>query len=149
MSDLRGADDFLALSKRLKAQGRGELRKALNKALQESAKPLIPKTRAAALSRLPSRGGLAARVAREPQRVQVRTGARTAGVRLVVGKKGGGARAADRGAIRHPVFGRPVFVVQPVTPGWFSETAQENAGAVREDIRKTLTEVERAVAGRG
>lgn len=148
MTDLsvRGAEDFLALSKRMKAAGQGELRKELNKGLREAVKPLIPQTRAAARSRLPQRGGLAALVAKEPQRVQVRTGAGTAGVRLVVGQKGGGARAADQGAIRHPVFGRPTFVTQQVRPGWFTETAEGEFDQIRDGVLDVLDDFIRKVA---
>ena len=142
-----GADDFLRLSKSLKAAGNGELRKELNKSLRNAAKPIIKATRAAALSRLPSRGGLAGIVAKEPQRVQVRTGTATAGVRIVVGKNKGAARAADAGVIRHPVFGRDVFVTQAVPPGWFSETAQEQAGVVRDELKNALEEVKRKAVG--
>ena len=130
MSDftVTGADDFYRLSKALKAAGRTELRKELNAELRKAGKPLIDRTRAAARSDLPSRGGLAAQVAREPQRIQVRTGARTAGVRVVVGRRRGGARGANRGVIRHPVFGnRDKWVNQRVEPGWFDKTLQRDA----------------------
>lgn len=148
MSDftVKGADDFLALSKRLKAAGEGDLRKALNKGLREAAKPLIGKTRAAARQKLPRRGGLAALVAKEPQRVQVRTG-NSAGVRVVVGKSRGAAQAADRGVVRHPVFGRDTFVEQKVDPGWFSETAQDEAPAIRDDVADVLEDFTRRVSG--
>lgn len=150
MSDdftVRGAEQFLALSKRLKAAGEKELRKELNRGLREAAKPLAKLTKQEALRSLPSRGGLAALVASSPQKVQVRTGASTAGVRIVVGKKGGGARAADEGLIRHPVFGKPVFVTQPVTPGWFSETADRNAPAIRDEVAAVLEDFTRKVVG--
>lgn len=139
MSDItvRGAEEFLALSKRMKAAGQGELRKELNKALKAAVKPLTPKTRAAA-SRLPQRGGLAALVAKEPQTVQVRTGAATAGVRLVVGKRRGVARQADEGTIRHPVFGRKPFVAQRVRPGWFTETAEDNFTDIQDGVVEVL-----------
>ncbi len=150
MSDdfkVEGADKFFALSKRMKAAGQGDLRKELNKALRQVAAPLKTATQAAARSKLPSRGGLAALVAKEPQRVQVRTGTGTAGVRIVVGKKGGGARAADQGVIRHPVFGRPVFVSQNVEPGWFSQTVQDEAPAIRDEVARVLEDFTRKVVG--
>lgn len=129
MADItvHGADDFLRLSKALKAAGRTELRKELNKGLRDAAKPLIPRTRAAARERLPREGGFGDQIAREPQRVQVRTGLDTAGVRIVVGKRMGGARAANRGTVRHPVFGTGRWVDQEVEPGWFDETLEREA----------------------
>ena len=128
MSDfsVSGANDFYKLSKALKAAGKGELRKDLNKELKAAVKPLIPKTRAAARATLPKRGGLADQVAREPQRVQVRTGEKTAGVRLVVGKKKGAARSSNRGTVRHPAFGdRSKFYEQKVPSGWFDDVVEK------------------------
>ena len=140
---IRGAEEFLKLSKALKAAGHTELRKELNTKLRETGRPLIAKTRAAALGSLPRAGGFAAIVAAEPQRVQVRTGAATAGMRIVVGKRRGGARAANDGTIRHPVFGRGRFVEQQVEPGWFDETLQREAPAV---AKKALEEALESVA---
>jgi hypothetical protein len=149
MSDfeVRGAGEFFKLSKALKAAGRTELRKDLHKGLKDGAKPLIPKAKAAARAQLPQRGGLAAQVAKEPMRVQVRTG-RTPGVRVVVGKKGGGAQAANRGVLRHPVFDRPgSFVNQPVPEArdWFDGTMRRHAPGVRPDLDAALERVAQRV----
>lgn len=139
--EVRGADQFLALSKALKHAGRTELRKELNKRMRDGAKPLIPKARAEALSRLPQRGGLAKQISKEPARVQTRTG-KDPGVRIVVGKKRGGARAANRGWIRHPVFGnREKWVDQKVTPGWFDEPMQASAPDIRQALQQAIEEV--------
>lgn len=138
---MTGADDFLRLSKALKHAGRTELRKELNRAMRVGAKPLIPKARAEALSRLPQAGGLARQVAKEPMRVQTRTG-RDPGVRIVVGKKNGGARSANRGFIRHPVFGnRERWVTQEVQPGWFDDPIRSGAPAIRKDIERALEDI--------
>jgi hypothetical protein len=146
MSDfeVRGAEEFLKLSRALKQAGRTELRKELNKGLRDAAKPLVAKTRAAALGSLPQRGGLAARVAGEPQRVQVRTG-RDAGVRIVVAKRNGGAAGANRGVVRHPVFGRDVFVEQQVPSGWFDDTLNASAPEVRPELKAALERVAQRV----
>lgn len=148
--EVRGAEDFLDLSKALKAAGQTELRKELNKAIRAAAKPLIPMTRAAARRDLPARGGFAAGVARAPQRVQVRTGQKSAGIRVVVGKNSSGARGANAGTIRHPVPGSGVWVDQSVTPGWFDETLKREApstarpaieAALRDILNKVVREV--------
>lgn len=143
-ASVRGAENFLALSKSLKAAGRASLRRELNGNMRRAGRPLIAKTRAVALSDLPSRGGLAAIVASEPQRVQVRTGEKTAGIRIVVGERRGGARGADLGLVRHPVFGRDEWTTQPVKPGWFSGTlAAEGADITRpfvEDAMKAIAD---------
>jgi len=140
--EIKGADQFLRLSKALKHAGRTGLRKELTAGMRRAAKPLIAKSRAEALQRLPRRGGLAKQVAKEPQRIQVRTGARTAGVRVVVGKRSGGARAANRGVIRHPVFGnRKVWVNQSVPPDWFDDTMRASAPSVRRELERALEDI--------
>jgi hypothetical protein len=142
--EVRGAEDFLKLSKALKAAGRGDLRKALNKGIRDATKPLVKRTRAAT-DRLPSSGGLAARVRAAPQRVQTRTGS-DPGVRITAGKPGTGAYGADTGTVRHPVFGGSAFVSQAVPPGWFSETLAGSADEVLPEIEKAMqTVVERIV----
>jgi hypothetical protein len=133
-----GADDFLKLSKALKAAGQGELRKALNKTMKDAAKPLIPKVRAAARDSLPKTNGLNERMARKPYRVQVRTGATTAGVRIVGTKLD--PRINNEGRIFHPVFGRKPGVVQqvPGAVGYFDKTLSESGPAIRDDLTKAL-----------
>lgn len=153
MSDdfsMEGAEQFYRLSKALKTAGETELRKELNKGLRNAAKPLIKDTRATALRILPKRGGLAQIVAKEPQRVQVRTGDKTAGVRIVVGKKRGAARATNRGIVRHPVFGiRTAWVTQRVKPGWFDDTlAEQGPGKVRPELDAAIQRVADQVVSR-
>jgi hypothetical protein len=133
-----GAEDFLKLSKALKAAGQTELRKALNKAMRDAAKPLIPKVRAAARDKLPKKNGLNERMARKPYRVQVRTGEKTAGVRIVGTKLD--PRINDEGRIYHPVFGRKPGVVQtvPEAVGYFDKTLADNGPAVRNDLAAAL-----------
>lgn len=138
--EVTGGDGFYRLSKALKEAGKTGLRKELHKSLQRTAKPLIPKTRAEALRRLPRRGGLAAQVAKEPQRIQVRTG-RDPGVRVVVGRKNGGARAANQGRIRHRVFGQDVWVDQRVQPGWFDDPVRRHAPEVRHDLGRAVDDM--------
>ena len=139
--EVQGADRFLRLSKALKEAGRKDLRRELHAGMRKAARPLISKTRSEAGRRLPQRGGLARQVAKEPQRVEVRTG-RTAGVRLVVAKKAGGARGANRGVIRHPVFGnREVWVDQKVPAGWFDDPIKAEATAIRRDVERAVQNV--------
>lgn len=141
-----GAEQMFALAKSLKAAGEKDLRRELNRRMRAAAKPLIPKTRAAARSVLPTRGGLADSVAKAPQRVSVRTTrAKSAGVTMVVGKRrGSGARSADEGTIRHPVFGQG-WVDQPVTPGWFTGTLEREADSVLPAVRDALRDVANGV----
>lgn len=143
--EVRGTEQFIRLSKALKAAGETELRKELNKGMKRAAKPLIPKARAEARKRLPKRGGLADQIAKEPARVQVRTG-KNPGVRLVIGKKRGGARAANKGLIRHPIFGTDRWVEQPVPPGWFDLPMQKAGPSIRDDVHQAMEDVAEKVA---
>lgn len=140
---LTGADGFLKLSKALKGAGSGAMRKELNKRLKAAAKPVIEQSRAEALRTLPQRGGYAVLVARAPQRIQVRTGARTAGVRVIVARDKSSARRANRGLIRHPVFGnRDVWVDQQLaTSGWFDGPAQAALPEMREAAEKAMQSI--------
>lgn len=136
-----GGEDFLKVSKALKAAGRTGLRKALHKGLQEGAKPLIPGARDSARRTLPQSGGLAGQVAKAPMRVRVRTGA-TPGVAVVVGKNRSGARAANRGQVAHPVFGnRDRWVRQAVPDDWFDGYMERNAPKVRPDLQRVIDRV--------
>lgn len=139
--EVQGADQFLELSKALKHAGHGELRKELNKRIRVAAKPLIPKARAEAMTRLPQRGGLAKQIAKEPIRVQTRTG-RDPGVRIVVGKKNGGARSANRGRLRHPLFGnRERWFEQTVKPGWFDDPMAAGAPEIRKGVEQAIDSI--------
>lgn len=135
----KGASDFYKLSKALKDAGETELRKALNKTMRDVAKPLIPKVRAAALAKLPRRGGLNQRIARKPIRAATRTGERTAGVRIV------GTKVDPRineGRVFHPVFGRKPGVVQdvPAARGYFDETLSREGPAVRDGLIQAMSD---------
>ena len=138
---IKGANDFLALSKKLKAAGETGLRRELNKGLQRAAKPLIPKVREAARRELPKAGGLNERIAKKPYRVQVRTGAKTAGVRVVGTKVDPRINAAGR--VAHPVFGRPKSTVVQIVPeakGYFTDTITESGPDIRAAVIGALSE---------
>lgn len=142
----KGTSDFLALSKALKEAGDTELRKELHKAMRDAAKPLIPKVREAARQSFPSRGGLNERMAKKPIRSAVRTGAKTAGVRIQGTKVD--PRINNEGRIVHPVFGRTGkaanggknAVVQkiPDAQGYFDKTISDDAPAIRDDVLNAL-----------
>jgi hypothetical protein len=136
---IKGTNDFLALSKALKDAGETGLRRELHAAMRQAAKPLLPKVKDAARASLPKRGGLNARIAKAPLRTQVRTGAKTAGVRIV------GTKVDPRintGRVYHPVFGRKPGVVQqvPAAAGYFDKTLSEGGPAVRAVLLQTLAD---------
>ncbi|WP_270888629.1 hypothetical protein [Pedococcus sp. 5OH_020] len=136
--EVKGSEDFYKASRALKGAG-PELRKRVNAEIRTVARPMINQARAAARAQLPHHGGLAAQVASEPMRVQIRTGADTAGVRIVVGRRRGGAQSTNRGVIRHPVYGnRNAWVTQRVQPGWFDDSMKSQAPAVRRAIERAM-----------
>ena len=97
-----GADDFLRLSKALKAAGEKELRKELHKSIRDAAKPISADLKDAARRDLPKRGGLNEHVAKSRVRIATRTG-RVAGVDVVFPQRQPGY---VEGSIRHPVFAK-------------------------------------------
>jgi len=137
-----GANELAIVARRLKQAGEGQLRRELLAGLRAGAKPLIPLAKQAARNQLPKRGGLAARVASEPMSVRIRTGGRNPSVRIVTTTTD--TRGANRGVIRHPVFGhRDRFVSQPFprSAGWFDQTLSREGPAVADELRRTLQKV--------
>lgn len=141
MSDIqvRGGDDFLRLSKALKAAGRTEMRKELNKRIKQAAKPAIKSVKDAARAGLPQSGGAGAFFARKSATVVVRTGA-DPGVRVRFAKAD--QRLDTEGRLSHPVFGRPGSrAVTRIRPGILSEGFQASAPDVRKDVEAAVQTV--------
>jgi hypothetical protein len=130
----RGARDFLAVSKALKAAGQGDLRKAFHKTVRDAAKPLPAKVKQSARERAPKQGGLNEALAKKPVRVQTRTGNKTAGVRIVGTKVD--PRINNLGRIQHPVFGRkpPVVQYDQNLKGYFDDPLKESGPAVQAEV---------------
>ena len=136
----KGVDDFYKLSKVLKEAGNKGLRSELHKMVREPAKQVIPKVKQAA-GQIRGRGGVGAHYAKKPIRAQTRTGAKTAGVRVVMSKTD--PRVDAQGRIAHPVFGRPNSTVVQTIPGakgFFSDTISENAPQIRDGFVRALSE---------
>lgn len=140
MSDfeVRGADDFLRLSKALKAAGRTGMRKELNKRIKAAAKPSIKAVKDAAREGLPRQGGAGAFFARKRATVVTATG-RDPGVKVRFAKAD--QRLDTQGRLTHPVFGRPPTVVQRVRPGILSEGFQDSAPEVRKEIEAAMESI--------
>lgn len=149
--EVRGADAFYKVSKRLKAAGNGELRKELNRGIRQVARPLAVRGREAVAAQTPNAGGLARAVLRQPVGVKTQTGLQTAGVRLTAGRKGGVLRGLEKGAFRHPVFGRPgAWVTQqvPGAQGAWGESIEGDKRLVQAAIADVMEDVLRRL-GRG
>ena len=151
MSDfeVRGAEQFLQLSKALKAAGETELRKKLHKGLRDAVKQVMPEAEQKLAEQLPylKRGKAVNQV------VLVKTG-RDPGV--TVGMRYGSRRSTNarlansKGVFRHPVFadGEKTrkewrWVDQPVpgAKGWFDKTYLNAAPKVRKHIEDAMQDV--------
>jgi hypothetical protein len=131
--ELDGAAQFAALAKRLRAMGDKDLSREFSKAVSASTKPLVQELRKSARDTLPKRGGLAERVAKSPIRTQRRSSARAQGAR-VVARNPYAINRLDQGRVRHPVFGRAVWVDQTVKSGWWTRPTE----AIGPEVRRNL-----------
>jgi hypothetical protein len=139
--EIKGAEQLATLSKRLKAAGDKELQRELSRGITQAMKPVPAAARASALKTLPSRGGLAQRVAKSQMRTVRRAGPRIAGVRLQA-KNSYGLGMLDRGINHHPVYGnRKVWVRQAVTPGWWTDPTEAAAPLARSEVEKAMQTV--------
>lgn len=141
---VQGAEDFIRLSKALKAAGRTQMRKDLHKALRDAVKAHTPKAEQELAKYLPYLKGRQKAVT---QTAQVKTG-RDPGVTVGVrfgSKRSTNARLANQqGRFRHPVFGnRGVWVDQPVpgAEGWFDRVWEESTPEVREQLQQVLQDI--------
>jgi hypothetical protein len=140
---VRGAEELALVAARLRQVGDRDLRKELLSGLNRATKPLKEDVKQSALRTLPQRGGYARQVAAGKIATKNRMTGRNPGVR-VVSQLG---RGADRGQLRHPVFGnKQVWVVQPVTPGWFTKPLETGADKVRGEVLDVLEQVARKLA---
>ena len=143
-----GSAQLAGLAARLKATGDKGLRVELLRGLKEGAKPLVEKVAEAARAQLPKKGGLNEQVAGQKVKVQVRTGARTAGVRLTTSAPD--TSQTDKGFVRHPVFGsRKKWVTQqiPAAKGWWSQTLADGGSDVQPELMAAMERVAAAIQG--
>ena len=159
---ITGADDLEKLAKRLKAEGGTELRKELLRGIRETNKPTVKKVKQSALDNLPKRGGLAAKVAKDPIGTRTRLTGNSAGV-TIQRKRG---RGLNEGRLRHPVFvknrnaigfktGRGktghvlggddrkkwTWVSQKVSSHWFNKPIEDDAPHIRNGLQKVMQDV--------
>jgi hypothetical protein len=143
-----GSAQLAALAVRLKATGDKGLRVELLRGLKAGAEPLVEKVAEAARSQLPKGGGLNEQVAGQKVKVQVRTGARTAGVRMTTTAPD--TKQTDAGFVRHPVYGnRKKWVTQkiPAAVGWWSKTLADGGLAVQPELTATMERVALEIQG--
>jgi len=141
-----GSEQLAALAVRLKATGDKGLRVQMLRGLKKGADPLVFKIQEAATDMLPKGGGLNLQVAAQKVKVQVRTGARTAGVRMTTTAPD--TKQTDSGFVRHPVFGnRKKWITQqiPAAKGWWSKTLADGGEDVTTELLKVMEETSTAI----
>lgn len=147
-----GSAQLRAIARQLKdvANGR-ELKLEMTRGLRAGAAPLVADVKRAAEEKLPKRGGLNKKVAKERVTVSVRTGAKTAGVRLTT--KAPSTAETDQGFVRHPLPGndRSRWVTQsiPEAAGWWSQTLAHGASSVTPELMSVLGRIAEKVQAAG
>lgn len=140
------SDELRLVAVRLKVAGAGGLRTELLRGLKTAAKPLIPKVQAAAKAKLPKGGGLNEQVASQKISVSIRTGAKSAGVRLTTTALD--TKQTDAGYVRHPTWGhRDRWVAQqiPDAAGWWSGTLAAEGPSVTPALVAVIDSVNWAI----
>ena len=137
---VQGGDELYAVAKRLRGADK-TIRKELLQSIRTGAKPVTAAVKASARANLPQRGGLAALIGKSSVRVQTKTAAKSAGVRIVA-KNEKNVYGMDKGNLRHPVFGdRGKWVQQSIRAGWFSDPIEAAAPELRVQV---MAAIERA-----
>ena len=143
---VRGAEQLVRLSRKLKAVGDKDLSREVRAGLREATTPVKAAIREYAESNLPRRGGLNQVMARSRISTQIRGSGRSPGVRLT--SKSHDPRI-DRGRLRHPVFGnRQVWVTQRVDPGWFTKPASRAAPRAQGALIIAMRRIEKELESR-
>jgi hypothetical protein len=138
--EVQGADQLARLAKQLKEAGDKGLQKELAQAINRALKPVKADIKASA-GTLPSRGGLAARVARTP----LRTRRSKSGLRLVA-KGTLSLYHLDKGMIRHRKGGDiNAGKVQRTQPGWWTTPTEAAAPEVRRELVAAMDAVAKKV----
>lgn len=135
--------DMRALSKRLKAAGKNDLAKELNKQINATVKPLRQAFKASAMRKLPGRGGLNRRVARTRYRTQKNQN----GIRLIATNQYDLDKLDQEGFIRHPTFGGKPWVRQDVPKGTFTEPFEAHSSEVGKGVSKAIEDTIKKIDG--
>lgn len=135
-----GAHQLEVLAKRLKATGDKDLRKELLRGIREGTKGTKPEITRSLGSRLPQRGGLAARMATSRISTKTKLSGRTVGVRLEA-RAPHDIRSMNAGRLRHKIFGRGQWVDQEVEAGAFTDPIAEDAPQIRDAVERVMRDV--------
>lgn len=140
--EIRGAEEFGTLSRRLKAVGDRELRKELYRGLNRAAKPAKAKVKPNVAAEMPKKGGAATFITTDLKVTQSNRGAgRNPGI-TIWSKSPHDIRKINKGQLRHPVFGnRKKWATQSVPAGSFTDPIKEAAPEMRVEMERTIRDV--------
>lgn len=156
---INGGHQFRDLVRTLRATGRGDLKKELNKDIREAAKPVVQDVKRAALA-LPDRSKARrkdGKSIRQEIANAVQLSIRQDGVRIIVNKKKlpadsvSMAHAFEKGSWRHPVHAKPTetrgqwtWVVQKGKT-WFKPTVAASETRFRRAVLDTIDRVAKQI----
>lgn len=145
--DVRGAEKFSGLSRRLKEAGRQDLRRQLFRALNRATKDIRRDIKARTPEFLPDNY---ARVFTPDLKLSTtqRSSGTGAGVRIRARSKRN-IRRPERGMVRHPLWGnREHWFTTPVNkPGWFSEPAEAGSDDARRELLEAMETIANQIEG--
>lgn len=148
MTEVRGADQFVALARRLKEAGEVDLNRELYKGINDATLLLKEELAASALNTLPHRGGLGRVISESRITISKRSVGKTAGIR-VKASSGHDIGAIDRGRVRHPLFGdKSHWYEQAVKPGWWSTPTGRSGLAARRGVDQAMENIKQKIEGR-
>jgi len=129
---ISGAKDFKALASQIRAEGRKDLSRELDKALAETVIPVQKSIKLSSAETMPKSGGYAGEMSRSLRfKTQKRTGGNSASYSLLTFADGKAERrdirALEAGNLRHPVYGnRKVWALTRIREG-FHKRGTDNA----------------------
>jgi hypothetical protein len=150
---INGAEEFVALARKLHQLGRTDLRRELDAAINKSVKSSTADVSKSLNTYLPNQYAavLKPELKIRPRR---RSTGRNVGVRLVASavRPDGKQRALaslNQGKLFHPLWGswRPPRQVQKVKPGFFDEPLLADAPKVRKQLLLVFDRIARKLAG--
>lgn len=142
---IEGAEQLTLLARKLRDATK-ELRSELYRGINRAAKPLKQDVRESALKILPSRGGLAKRVAKSKIATKRRMSGVGAGVRLV-GTSGYDIGSINRGRVRHLTYGHQPWVNQTVPTGFWTQPLTAGAPKVAKEIQEVMDDLTNKIIG--
>jgi hypothetical protein len=150
--EIRGAEQFGALARRLKEAGDKELRSELYKGINRAIKPMKKDVKDNVTSYMPSNGIYAGVIKKALSlTISKRAGKSTPGITLKAKARGKTdlrkVGLLDDGILRHPVFGnREKWRDTRIKGGFFTEQSKKSARFVRENIVQAMNDVAEKVA---